>query len=323
MKINQLILSFSIVPATSIIVVSCQNNPEQNTHSKLNNSPTTQIKKYFAEFKQTYKNLEAFLIFDTQKQIKINNEFNLFFDEFRNIKKLAKKLKFVSNPVENGQYFLNQSELNAHFDNSQQNIYKKWLSSQNGVKIVNNALGISDDAQIQIKSNSTYLSAKNNSNQIYAFEQYLNSLDNKNFKDDELINNIAKMKQFVSDHIYNEQKWQSDLEDSLLNEQNHSHDNHSHTHSHATINIALNALRQNNEFVDELEKLYSLESNFNALDDNGKKELILNNIFKLNKIDINKYRQIIKNAQLSLTKLREQAIKLFIAIKSIENHIKL
>ncbi|MCS4537094.1 variable surface lipoprotein [Mycoplasma sp. CSL7475-4] len=324
MKSNKIIFSLVTITSLPVIAASCQNNKKNDNENKKNDSATEKIKYFYNNyFLEYYKRIEKYLIYDAATQVRINESFNNFFEKFRTIKNISNKLRLVSDPVENGQLFLSDEELSSHFSGEKSEIYKKWLTTHKGVNLANNALGITDDAEIQIKSNSAYLKATDNSNQIHAFSEYLKSLGNKNFKDEEAINNINKLKQFVSDHIYNQDKWESDLQDSLLNEENHAQDNHSHTHSHATINIALNAIRQNNEFLDELEKLYALKSNFEEIEDKDKKDLIINNIFGENEIDIQEYREILNIAKDFLDSLREEGSNIIKTIESIENVIKI
>ncbi|MBU4693751.1 hypothetical protein KQ878_02535 [Mycoplasma zalophidermidis] len=320
-----------ILPATMLTAACSQTSKQnsdlkQNSHQNLELTETQKIKKIFAEFieiinkiKQKFgSNQEQFLNKNTRFS-KFSSEFSLLNnkDDSESVLLLIKKFSDITTV---GNYILAKNEY-ANWSHDHKDLYEEWFESNAGVELVKNSLGIIDDAKIQIQTNTKKISLENNANSIWAFEDYLNDLGNKNFEDKTIQEKLTRLKNFFNDYIYNNDKWDEDQHDSLHNKENHSSDNHTHTHSHATLNITLNSIRQNKEFVEEFVKVLNLRKDFEKLSDQKKREYWLTNLFDKIKFDKENLLKIANEAEQELELQRQLAIKALDKIKAIENII--
>ncbi|MBU4690711.1 hypothetical protein KQ874_03340 [Mycoplasma sp. ES3157-GEN-MYC] len=300
--------------------------PKPNTQQDSELTETQKVKKIFAEFieiineiKQNFgSNQEQFLSKNTNFS-EFSNKFSLLTNE-NNSESISSLIKKFSDITTVGNYILTEDEY-ANWLESDKELYKEWFTTNAGVELVKNSLGIIDDAKIQIQTNTKKIALENNANSIWAFQDYLNDLGNKNFEDKTIQEKLTKLKNFFSDYIYNAEKWNEDQHDSLHDEHNHGSDNHTHTHSHATLNISLNSIRQNKEFIHEFVEVIGLRKDFEKLTNENKRQYWLTNLFDKIKFDKDKLLKIADDAEQELEQHRKLAIKALDKIKEIENII--
>ncbi|WP_029608840.1 MAG5150 family histidine triad lipoprotein [Mycoplasma simbae] len=313
----------TIVPF-ALAVASCNNDSKtpQKEENKLTGDNKT-INDLWAKFNAQLDIIKNGFGQKDAQFYSINTNFAKFAKDFEAINHdnegtVFNLIKKVTNLSHSGAYQLNQQDYES-WDQDSINIYNNWLASKEGSKLFLASRSIIDDAKIQISSALRRLNAKNNSNAFVTFDYYLKEQGNKQYKDEEINRLVKQVELFIDDYIYNDVKYQSDLADSLDNEHNHSGDLHSHSHSHALVNITLNSIRQNQDFIKRFEKVLALKEKIATLSNIQKRDYYLNEFYSHINLDLAAIKEQMQKASDELINWRTQSTKLL----EILNQIKL
>lgn len=306
-KINFKIALGLITTAPVMLAFSCTNS---GTDKPKLTGDNAKISEEWAKFTHIIGQIESRLGKTETEFNQKNKAFSLFVSKFQSLQRnLISSLQKVTNPLLNSDKFLTDNEQNS-FSNLQKQIYRDWLITQKGLKWVQNSENIIEDSLIQTKSTIAKLRTQTSANAIYAFNQYMLQLGNKRFKDQEMQAKLKSLKLFINSYIFDMDKLTEEQSDNLDNENNHKANNHSHTHSHAFINISLNAINQNIEFLTKLADLIKIKNKINAINNDLKRKFYTENLYKNLNLDISGLENILKNAKEELFEIKSLATQL-------------
>lgn len=310
------ILPWSVFP---VALTACKKT------EKIDND-TTKIKNFWTKFTTNLEQFKKMLGNNINNFYELNAKYNFFKDIMLKMysedsqDSLYNTIKNIIDKSKYGKMDLNDNEL-SQLNENQVRLYNEWINSSTKLNELINMRNIINDADIQVSTSIQKLSLNNNANSFYLFNSYLNELGKNNFKDEQMQLNLNKAKDFFANYIYNENKWESDLNSNSSNKKNNSNDIHEHTHSHALINITMNAIVQNLVFIKQIKNLEDLRGGINKLKNQDKKDHFNVNLF--NKLPaLNEFEKLIDSiiqAQDQINLLRHKAIEIYSSIKDIES----